>query len=86
MTDSMIDRLARVIAPAAFSDGHSSKVTQAAELARARANARELLLAIRAPTDEMKEAGAKLFDPEEGIGARAAEIVFHDMIDAALKE
>ena len=84
MTTSMIERMARVLAPTAFGSITSSKLAQGAERARAMSKARALLAAMRDPTDMMVDAGN---DMSESYGGRSvSRAIWPAMIDAALEE
>ena len=90
MIDDMVERVARVLAPAAFAGGFSSRNAEGAEQARARSLSRRVIAAMREPTDAMRAAayavnvpGADLFD---FMAYDCAGQILAAMIDAALSE
>ena len=90
MIDNMVERVARVLAPAAFAGGFSSRNAEGAEQARARSLSRRIIAAMREPTTTMRAAayavnvpGADLFD---FMAYDCAGPVMAAMIDAVLSE
>lgn len=60
MTESMIEKLARIISPTAFMpmSVHVSRASRQIDIDEAMATARAVLLALREPSEGMVEAGA----------------------------